>query len=139
MAIQPLPQTTRRLLGASASIATPLSLTKELVENAIDAGASRVEVQISLDTIGKIQVRDNGSGIRLDDLDCLGRRSHTSKLTSFEQLQAGNISTLGFRGDALAHANNLATISITTRTMEDPVGTKADLKFGEGGLQDKQP
>lgn len=139
MGIQALPLATSRLLGASASITAPESLVKELIDNAIDAGASSVEVQISPDTLSKLQVRDNGSGIRLDDLDRLGRRSHTSKLTSFEQLQTGAVSTLGFRGDALAHANTVANLSIMTRTKDDPVGSKADLKFGHGGVQTRQP
>ncbi|KAK0392300.1 hypothetical protein NLU13_1796 [Sarocladium strictum] len=139
MTIQALPQATQRLLGASAHIVTPLSLTTELVENALDAGASSVEVQISPDTIGKIQVRDNGSGIPFGDLDCLGQASHTSKLTSFEQLQAGEVRTFGFRGEALAHAKTIATISITTRTKDDPVGTKADMELGKAGVQKKQP
>ena len=139
MVIQALPVATSRLLGASASIISPVSLVKELIDNAIDAEATSIEVQISSDTLTKIQVRDNGCGIDLDDLDNVAIRSHTSKLTSFEQLQAGEIATLGFRGDALSHANMMANLSITTRTRHDPIGTKADLKFGEGGVQNTQP
>ncbi|KAH8174057.1 histidine kinase-, DNA gyrase b-, and HSP90-like ATPase domain-containing protein [Sarocladium implicatum] len=139
MVIQSLPVATSRLLGASASITSPSSLAKELIDNAIDADATSIEIQVSADTLAKIQVRDNGWGINLDDLNNLAKRSHTSKLTSFEQLQTGKVATLGFRGDALAHANMMSNLSITTRTKQDPVGTRADLKFGEGGVLRMHP
>ncbi|RSL87062.1 hypothetical protein CDV31_016317 [Fusarium ambrosium] len=139
MSISALPPSTARLLGSSSAIADPLSLAKELVDNSIDAGATSIEVTIASNTVDKIQVRDNGRGIRLEDYDYLGRRAHTSKLRSFEELEFKGGTTLGFRGEALASANSLATIKVSTRTAQDPVGSLLFLKFGRGGVEKQQP
>ena len=139
MAIKALPPSTARLLGSSVAITTPQDLVKELVDNAIDAKATTIEIAISSNTVDKIQVRDNGSGIPVEDLDCLGRRAHTSKLRSFEELGFKAGQTLGFRGEALASANSLAAISLTTRTAGDPVASRVQLKFGAGGIEGRRP
>ncbi|KAM0437617.1 hypothetical protein ACHAPT_001981 [Fusarium lateritium] len=139
MSISTLPPSTARLLGSSSAIADPLSLVKELVDNSIDAGATSIEVTITSNTVDKIQVRDNGRGIRVEDFDYLGRRAHTSKLRSFDELEFKGGTTLGFRGEALASANSLATIKISTRTAQDPVGSLLFLKFGQGGIEKQQP
>lgn len=139
MPISALPQSTVRLLGSSVTIACPLSLVKELIDNSVDAKATTIEVTVSADTISKIQVRDNGHGINLDDFGSLGRRAHTSKLRTFEELRTKGGKTLGFRGEALASANNLATIKVTTRTTKDPVASQLHLISGVGGVEKKQP
>ncbi|KAL2685148.1 hypothetical protein Neosp_006244 [[Neocosmospora] mangrovei] len=139
MSISALPPSTARLLGSSSAIADPLSLVKELVDNSIDAGATSIEITITSNTIDKIQVRDNGRGIRLEDYDSLGRRAHTSKLRTFDELEFKGGTTLGFRGEALASANSLATIKVSTRTAQDPVGSLLFLKFGQGGVEKQQP
>lgn len=139
MTISALPSSTVRLLGSSATITSPLSLVKELIDNGIDAGATNVEVIISANTIDKIQVRDNGRGINFEDYDSLARRAHTSKLRTFEELRTKGGKTLGFRGEALASANSLATIKVTTKTADDPVASQLFLKFGVGGVERKQP
>lgn len=139
MSISALPQSTARLLGSSVTIACPLSLVKELIDNSVDAKATTIEVTVSADTISKIQVRDNGHGIYLDDFGSLGRRAHTSKLRTFEELRTKGGKTLGFRGEALASANNLATIKVTTRTTKDPVASQLHLISGVGGVEKKQP
>ncbi|KAJ4313251.1 hypothetical protein N0V84_009523, partial [Fusarium piperis] len=139
MSISALPPSTARLLGSASAIADPLSLVKELVDNSIDAGATSIEITIASNTVDKIQVRDNGRGIRLEDYDCLGRRAHTSKLRSFNELEFKGGTTLGFRGEALASANSLATIKVSTRTAQDPVGSLLFLKFGQGGVEKQQP
>lgn len=138
MAIKALPSSTTRLLGATSGIASPVSVVKELVENALDAGATSVDVMVSANGLDKIRVRDNGHGIPLDDLDALGRRGHTSKLLTFEQFREG-VDTLGFRGDALAHINEIAKTSITTRSAGAPVATKVDLRHRSGGVENTQP
>lgn len=86
-AITALPETTVRLLGSAAAITTPVDVIKELLDNALDAEATSVDVLVSANLIGSIQVRDNGHGIQADDYDSLGRMGHTSKLTSFEELK----------------------------------------------------
>ncbi|KAK7430816.1 hypothetical protein QQZ08_002605 [Neonectria magnoliae] len=139
MAISALPPSAARLLGSSVVITNPVSLVKELIDNGIDAGASSIEVSISPNTVDKIQVRDNGRGIQVDDFDLLGRRAHTSKLRNFEELETKGGQTLGFRGEALASASSLATVKVTTKTARDPVASLLLLRFGDGGVEKKQP
>lgn len=139
MAITALLPSTTRLLGSSVNITSPADLVKELIDNAIDAQATSIEVTVSANTIDKVQVRDNGRGIAVDDFDCLGRRAHTSKLRSFDELKALCGKTLGFRGVALASANSISTVTITTRMADDPVASRLSLKFGTGGVADRRP
>ena len=140
MPITKLPLDTVRLLGSALAISTSPSLVKELLENALDAAATSVEVLISADTIDKIQVRDNGTGIPLEDIRNLGRRAHTSKLRRIEDLD-GEAKTLGFRGEALASTLSLAQggVGITTRTAGETVATKFSLKKGTGGAENRKP
>ncbi|KAI9172104.1 DNA mismatch repair protein MutL [Paramyrothecium foliicola] len=139
MPISLLPESATLLLGSTVTISSPHDLVKELLENAIDANATSVEVLISPDTIEKIQVRDNGHGIPVQDFEALGRKAYTSKLTTFEQLQGQGVETLGFRGEALAAANSICNLTVTTRTTSDPVGSRLQLKSGVGGAEDRRP
>ncbi|PBP26415.1 DNA mismatch repair protein [Diplocarpon rosae] len=132
MAIRALPQATVRLLGSAQALTTPTSLVKELVDNALDAQATSIDILVSPNTIDKIEVRDNGHGIPKEDLDSLGRRGHTSKLRSFEELQSIGGVTLGFRGEALASAVQLGQVSVTTRIDGEPVATIVQLKAPGG-------
>lgn len=79
MSIQALPESTTRRLGAGQALPSPVALVKELLDNAIDARATSIEVLLTTNTLDKIVVRDNGTGIRADDLDQVGKRGHTSK------------------------------------------------------------
>lgn len=133
MPIQALPLSTTRLLGSSQALTEPSSLVKELIDNAIDAKATSIEVIISANTVDKIEVRDNGHGIRQDDLGCLGRRGYTSKLRAFEELKIVGRSSLGFRGEALASAVTLGHVIVMSRTEGEPVGTRVELK-ATGGI-----
>ncbi|CAH0059696.1 unnamed protein product [Clonostachys solani] len=135
MSIVELPSATARQLGASLDIVDPLALTKELLENSIDAGATHISILISPNTVDKILVRDNGFGIPPADFDALGRRSHTSKLETIDDFQKRGIRTLGFRGQALASANSIAAITITTRACGDAVASQLRLKHGFGGVE----
>ncbi|KIL94627.1 hypothetical protein FAVG1_01558 [Fusarium avenaceum] len=139
MSIFALPPSTAHLLRSSSTIVDSLSLVKELVDNSIDAGATSIEITIASNTVDRIQVRDNGCGIQLEDYGSLGRRSHTSKLRNFDELHLKGGKTLGFRGEALASANCLATIKITTRTAQDPVASLLQLKRGSGGISTQKP
>lgn len=134
MPIIALSKETKELLGSTSIITTPVSLVKELVDNAIDAHADTIEILVSQNTLDKIEVRDNGLGIHPDDYDSLGRRGHTSKLKDFEALQTLAGSTLGFRGEALASANTVASLIVTTKTATDPVATILHINPGEGGV-----
>lgn len=139
MAISALPQSSVQLLGSAISITSPYDLVKELLDNAIDARATSIEVSISPDTLERITVKDDGHGISFEDFDALGRRAHTSKLKSFEELQTRFSEDLGFRGEALASINSFAEVAITTRTAADPVATRIQLKFGSGGVDIRRP
>ncbi|PQE27219.1 hypothetical protein CJF32_00000174 [Rutstroemia sp. NJR-2017a WRK4] len=134
MAIKALPESTVHLLGASQVLTTPTSLIKELIDNAIDAKATSIDILISQNTIDKIEVRDNGHGIQAEDLNLLGKRGHTSKLGSYEELRTIGGESLGFRGEALASCCQLGNVSVTTRMNDQPVGTCVKLK-SNGGIE----
>lgn len=138
MPIITLPEDTIRLLGSPTVITTPVSLIKELLENAIDAEATSIEILISPNTVDRVEVRDNGHGIHPDDYASLGRAGHTSKITSYEDLRIHGGATLGFRGQALASANNLGTVTITTKFLGDQTGTLMKLAPGTGGVESQQ-
>jgi DNA mismatch repair protein MutL len=132
MVITSLPEETIRLLGSAQSLTTPTSLVKELVDNALDARASSIDIHISPNTIDKIEVRDNGHGIPQEDLDALGKHGHTSKLRSFDELRSIGGVSLGFRGEALASAVQLGEVSVTTKTDGEAVATTVKLKAPGG-------
>lgn len=128
MSIRALPGSTTRCLGAGQALPSPAALIKELLDNATDARATSIEILLSANTLDKIEVRDNGSGIAADDLEQVGKRGHTSKLTCFEELGAVGRTSLGFRGEALASACTMGEVAITTRTKGDRVATFVKLK-----------
>ncbi|KAI1422649.1 hypothetical protein F5Y12DRAFT_601604 [Xylaria sp. FL1777] len=129
-----LPDSATQLISSHGVIVTPTLLVKELLDNAIDARATSVEILISSDTISRVEVRDNGVGIHPDDFDALGRHGHTSKLRDIEEL--GNLvgKSLGFRGEALASVNSMASVAITTKTSTEPIATTFQLVPNEGGV-----
>ena len=135
MAIHALGKETALLLRASALVVTPLSLIKELLDNAIDAKATSVKIQMARDGVGQIEVQDNGTGICPEDFDALGRRAHTSKLRAFQDLPRVGGMSLGFRGEALAAANSFAEVTITTRTSQEKVGHRVQLEPKRGGVK----
>lgn len=133
MPIAALSDETKQLLGSTSTITTPVSLVKELLDNAIDANATTIEVLISHNTVDKIEVRDNGAGIHPEDYSFLGRRGYTSKLKTFDDLQSLD-GTLGFRGEALSSANTLGKITITTKTESDSVAAVLHIDSKDGGI-----
>ncbi|KFX87340.1 hypothetical protein V490_08315 [Pseudogymnoascus sp. VKM F-3557] len=136
MAIQPLPSSTTRILGSCQALTAPSSLVKELIDNAIDAKATSIDVIISANTVDKIEVHDNGHGIAQEDFDSLGRHGHTSKLRDFEELRIVGSSCLGFRGEALASSVSLGSVTVTTRAEGEPVAFVVRLK-ATGGVSSK--
>ncbi|KAI1326196.1 hypothetical protein F5Y16DRAFT_375552 [Xylariaceae sp. FL0255] len=132
--ISRLPDGTSRLIRANINIVNPVSVVKELLDNAIDAKATSIEIFISPNTISKIEVRDNGVGIHPDDYDALGRPGHTSKLRNIEELGSVVGTSLGFRGEALASVNSIATVTITTKTSSEPVAAVLKLVPDHGGV-----
>ncbi|KAL2178614.1 histidine kinase-like ATPase [Thermothelomyces heterothallicus CBS 202.75] len=132
MPILPLTQSTARRLGSTLAITSPVLLLKELLDNAIDADATSMDVLVAPNTVDRIEVRDNGHGISPEDFDGLGRPGHTSKLRFLEELDTLGGRTLGFRGVALASINALAEVSITTRVATEHVATVISLAKGGG-------
>jgi DNA mismatch repair protein MutL len=128
MPVRQLPENVVNRIAAGEVIERPASVVKELVENAIDAGASRVEVVISGGGRELIRVSDNGSGMSAEDLALSVERHATSKLDSEDLL---NISTLGFRGEALPSIGAAARLSITTRARGSESALEVRVEGGE--------
>ena len=126
--IKLLPENLINQIAAGEVIERPASAVKELVENSIDAGAKKVEIEIS-NSARDIRVADNGHGIHKDDLILAFSRHATSKIQNQKDLWS--INTLGFRGEALASIISVAKVTCTTRTVDDENGLKADCKDSE--------
>ena len=136
MPINLLPDSTVRTIGSSLVLNDACSVVKELVDNALDATASSIVVEISLDTLEVLQVRDNGHGIGVEDRQLICKRGCTSKIRTMADLEKLGGSSLGFRGEALASVAELSeSITLTTRVVGENVGTS--LNFGRNGTLQK--
>ncbi len=124
MDIRILPSNIANMIAAGEVVQRPASVVKELVENAVDAGADQITVVIQDSGRTLIQVIDNGCGMSPDQAVLCFERHATSKLQSAEDLQ--NILTFGFRGEALASIAAVAEVTLKTRRVEDEVGCQVD-------------
>jgi DNA mismatch repair protein MutL len=116
-------------IAAGEVIERPASVVKELVENSLDAGASRIEVSIEKGGLAKITVADDGEGMDPDDLQLAIRRHTTSKIATEEDLE--RITTLGFRGEALASIVEVSRVTITTRARGREEAVRLEVAGGE--------
>lgn len=132
MPIEALPQTTVRAIGSTSVISDPCSIVKELLENAMDASASSIAVEISQNTLDVIQVKDNGHGIPSEDHAFVCKRTFTSKIHTVEDLQALGGKYLGFRGEALASAAEMSS-SVTVTTRVEAELAASSIKYGRNG------
>lgn len=117
------------LIAAGEVVDRPASVVKELLENAIDAGAKNITVEIRSGGVSRIRVTDDGSGIEYDDLPLTILRHATSKISAASDL--AQIFTLGFRGEALAATAAVSKLTIVSKTKDAPLGARLVSEAGE--------
>ena len=129
MPIQVLDQNTINKIAAGEVIERPSSVVKELVENAIDAGATAITIEIKEGGISFIRITDNGSGIAPEEIKLAFLRHSTSKIKSIEDLM--NVSSLGFRGEALSSIAAVSQIELVTKTADSFTGIRYVIEGGK--------
>ena len=124
-----LDELTINKIAAGEVIERPASVVKEMVENSIDAGATNITVEIKNGGISFIKVSDNGRGIGADDLEIAFERHATSKIRSAEDLNT--VTSMGFRGEALASIAAVANVELVSKTAEQEIGYKVVIEAGD--------
>ncbi|MBQ3179368.1 MAG: ATP-binding protein, partial [Clostridia bacterium] len=127
--IQVLPFAVANLIAAGEVVDRPSSVIKELLENAIDAGADQITVEIQNGGVRFMRVTDNGCGIVPEDLPTAIKRHATSKIRTAADLDG--IATLGFRGEALAAISSVARVRLLSRQTEAEMGALLECHGGE--------
>ncbi len=116
-------------IAAGEVVDRPASVVKELLENSLDAGATRIRIEVEAGGRKLIRIADDGQGMNRDDALLAFERHATSKLRSADDLLA--IATLGFRGEALPSIASVARVTLQTATVEDPAGTSLEIAGGK--------
>ncbi|HEX8247276.1 MAG TPA: DNA mismatch repair endonuclease MutL [Pyrinomonadaceae bacterium] len=126
--IKVLPDNLANQIAAGEVVERPASVIKELLENSLDAGAKRLQIDIELGGRRMMRVSDDGHGMMRDDAVLAFERHATSKIQTLEDL--GKIQTLGFRGEALASIASVAKVELITKTAEDAAATRVYIEGG---------
>ena len=124
-----LDELTINQIAAGEVIERPASVVKEMVENSIDAGAKNITVEIKNGGISLIRITDDGSGISEDDMEIAFERHATSKIRSAKDLQT--VTTMGFRGEALASVAAIANVEMISKTENDEIGHRLVIEGGK--------
>src|SRR6516225_11244646 len=127
--IQQLPNSVITKIAAGEVIERPASVVKELLENSVDAGSSRIDVEVEQGGVELIRVVDNGCGVAAEDLPLAFASHATSKLAGADDLF--RIGTLGFRGEALASIGGVAQVVLQSRPTDQPSGAEISIHGGQ--------